>query len=190
MKTVCVYCGANFNGDTDLLNVIENLAQYFADNGITLIFGGGRVGVMGLIADAVLAKGGKAIGIIPQFLADKEVAHTGLTELHIVQTMHERKQLMVKMSDGIIALPGGLGTLDELFEALTWLQLGLHKSPVGVLNLNGFYDMLLKQLDVMTEQKFMKPANRAMVLSAGDVAGLMDAMQNFDAAPEEVWFKK
>ncbi|MCC8407298.1 TIGR00730 family Rossman fold protein [Mucilaginibacter sp. UR6-1] len=190
MKAVCVYCGANFNGDTNLLNAIESLAQYFVDHDITLIFGGGRVGVMGLIADAVLTKGGKAIGIIPQFLADKEVAHTGLTELHVVQTMHERKQRMIELSDGIIALPGGMGTLDELFEAITWLQLGLHKSPVAILNINGFYDMLLKQLDLMVEQKFMKPANRNMILSSGDVRDLMDAMQNFDAAPEEVWFKK
>ncbi|MBE9583398.1 TIGR00730 family Rossman fold protein [Mucilaginibacter sp. JRF] len=190
MKAVCVYCGANFNGDTDLLKAIENLSQYFVDHNITLIFGGGRVGVMGLIADAVLAKGGKAVGVIPKFLADKEVAHTGLTELHVVQTMHERKQLMVELSDGIIALPGGLGTLDELFEALTWLQLGLHKSPVGVLNLNGFYDMLLKQLDLMVEQKFLKPANRTMILSAADVDGLMAAMEKFDASPEEVWFRK
>ncbi|MCD8739379.1 TIGR00730 family Rossman fold protein [Mucilaginibacter roseus] len=190
MKAVCVYCGANCNGDTDLLNSIEALAQYFADNNITLVFGGGRVGVMGLIADAVLAKGGKAIGVIPQFLADKEVAHSGLTELHVVQTMHERKQLMVKLSDGIIALPGGLGTLDELFEALTWLQLGLHKSPVGVLNLNGFYDLLLKQLDLMVEQKFLKPANRTMILSSDNISGLMQAMNSFVAAPEEVWFKK
>lgn len=190
MKAVCVYCGANFNGDIDLLNTIENLAQHFAENNITLIFGGGRVGVMGLMADAVLAKGGKAIGVIPQFLADKEVAHSGLTDLHVVQTMHERKQLMVELSDGIIALPGGLGTLDELFEALTWLQLGLHKSPVGVLNINGFYDMLLKQLDLMVDQKFLKPANRAMVLSADNINGLMQAMNSFDAVPEEVWFKK
>jgi uncharacterized protein (TIGR00730 family) len=120
---------------------------------------------------------------------DKEVGHTGLTELHIVETMHQRKQLMNDLCDGIIMLPGGFGTLEEFFEVLTWLQLGLHNKPIGVLNVNGFYDNLLKQMDVMVEQKFLKPTNRKLVLTSGDPIELVSLMENFNAVPDEVWFK-
>src|SRR5690242_2674655 len=126
MKSVCVFCGANFNGDPALLQVVNKLAEVLVAKNITLVFGGGRVGVMGLIADEVLRIGGKAIGVIPQFLMDKEVGHTGLTELIITENMHQRKQKMADLSDGVITLPGGFGTLEEFFEVLTWLQLGLH----------------------------------------------------------------
>jgi len=131
MKSIGVFCGSNFNGDPVLKQVVEELAEVMVGRNITLVFGGGKVGVMGLLAEAVLQKGGKAIGVIPQFLMDKEVGHTGLTELHIVENMHRRKQLMNDLSDGIITLPGGFGTLEEFFEVLTWLQLGLHNKPVG-----------------------------------------------------------
>jgi uncharacterized protein (TIGR00730 family) len=144
---------------------------------------------MGLIADAILSRGGKAIGVIPQFLMDKEVGHTGLTELHIVDNMHQRKQMMNDLCDGIITLPGGLGTLEEFFEVLTWLQLGLHSHPIGLLNTGGYYDSLLKQLDVMVEQKFLKPANRELVITSGDPIELVSLMSNFDAKPDEVWFR-
>jgi len=156
---------------------------------ITLIFGGGKVGVMGLLADAILNNGGKAIGVIPQFLMDKEVGHTGLTELHIVENMHQRKQLMNDLCDGIIALPGGFGTLEEFFEVLTWLQLGLHNHPIGLLNVNGFYDHLLMQMDVMVEQRFLKPANRKLVITSGDAIELVNLMENCEVAPDEVWFR-
>jgi uncharacterized protein (TIGR00730 family) len=147
------------------------------------------VGVMGLLADAVLSRGGKAIGVIPQFLMDKEVGHTALTELHIVDSMHQRKQLMSDLSDGIIMLPGGFGTLEEFFEVLTWLQLGLHNKPIGILNVNGFYDLLLQQMDVMVEQKFLKPANRQLVITSGEAVEVVNLMENFNAKPDEVWFK-
>jgi len=137
----------------------------------------------------MISRGGKTVGIIPQFLMDKEVGHTGLTELHIVETMHQRKQLMNDLCDGIIMLPGGFGTLEEFFEVLTWLQLGLHNKPIGVLNINGFYDFLLKQMDVMVEQQFLKPANRKLVLTSGDPIELVDLMENFNAKPDEVWFR-
>ena len=189
MKSICVFCGANFNGDPILKQAIDQLAEVMVSRDISLVFGGGKVGVMGLIADAVLSRGGKAIGIIPQFLMDKEVGHTGLTELHIVENMHQRKQMMNNLCDGIITLPGGLGTLEELFEVLTWLQLGLHSSPVGLLNVNGFYDLLLKQLDLMVEQRFLKPANRDMIITSGDPIELVNLMDCFKARPEEVWFK-
>jgi uncharacterized protein (TIGR00730 family) len=189
MKAICVFCGANFNGDPILNQAVEQLAELMVSRNITLVYGGGKVGIMGLLADNVLARGGKAIGIIPQFLMDKEVGHTGLTELHIVENMHQRKQMMNDLCDAIITLPGGIGTLEEFFEVLTWLQLGLHKHPIGLLNVNGFYDFLLKQLDVMVEQKFMKPANRDLVITSGDPIELINLMDGFNVTPDEVWFK-
>jgi uncharacterized protein (TIGR00730 family) len=189
MKSICVFCGANFNGDPILKQAVEQLAEVMASRDITLVYGGGKVGVMGLLADAVLKNGGKAIGVIPQFLMDKEVGHTGLTELHIVDNMHQRKQMMNDLCDGIITLPGGLGTLEEFFEVLTWLQLGLHNHPIGLLNVNGYYDFLLKQLDVMVEQRFLKPTNRDLVITSGDAIELVTLRDNFKVAPDEVWFK-
>jgi uncharacterized protein (TIGR00730 family) len=189
MNSICVFCGANFNGDPNLKQAVELLADVMVSKNIALVFGGGKVGVMGLMADAVLERGGKAIGVIPGFLMDKEVGHTGLTEMHIVENMHQRKQLMNDLCDGVITLPGGFGTLEEFFEVLTWLQLGLHKKPIGILNVNGFYDFLLKQMDVMVEQRFLKPANRELVLTSGDATELVSLMQNFSAEPDEVWFK-
>jgi uncharacterized protein (TIGR00730 family) len=138
MKSIAIFCGSAFNGDPAIIKAIDELAGAFAARNITMVFGGANVGTMGILADAVLSRGGKVTGVLPQFLMDREIAHTGLTELHIVDSMHQRKQLMTELSDGIITLPGGAGTLDEYFEAFTWLQLGLHSKPVGILNLNGF----------------------------------------------------
>jgi uncharacterized protein (TIGR00730 family) len=189
MNSICVFCGANFNGDLLLSDAINQLAEIMANQNIGLVYGGGKVGVMGLLADAILNKGGKAEGVLPKFLMDKEIAHTGLTKLHVVETMHERKQLMGDLCDGFITLPGGLGTMEEFFEVLTWLQLGLHSKPVGILNVNGYYDLLLKQLDVMVEQRFLKPVNRELVLSATDPIELVDMMSNFKVKTDEVWFR-
>ncbi|WP_259067083.1 TIGR00730 family Rossman fold protein [Mucilaginibacter sp. X4EP1] len=189
MKAICVFCGANFNGDPILKSAIDELAEIMVNRDITLVYGGGKVGVMGLIADAVLSRGGRAIGIIPQFLMDKEVGHTGLTELRIVENMHQRKQLMNDLCDGIIMLPGGFGTLEEFFEVLTWLQLGLHSHPVGVLNVNGFYDLLLQQMDLMVDQKFLKPANRELVITSNDAIELVNLMEDCKVEPDEVWFR-
>ena len=188
MKSICIFCGANFNGDPVLRHAVELLTEVMVSREISMVFGGGKVGVMGLLADGMLNKGGKAIGVIPQFLLDKEVGHDGLTELHIVDNMHQRKQLMNDLCDGIIMLPGGFGTLEEFFEVLTWLQLGLHSKPVGVLNVNGFYDYLLKQMDVMVEQQFLKPANRKLVITSADAIELINLMEDFKAAPDSVWF--
>lgn len=189
MTSICIFCGANFNGDPLLAEAVELLAEVMVSRKIDLVYGGGKVGVMGLIADAVLKRGGKAIGVIPQFLMDKEVGHPGLTELRIVESMHQRKQLMNDLCDGIIMLPGGFGTLEEFFEVLTWLQLGLHNKPIGILNINGFYDHLLKQMDVMVEQKFLKPTNRNLVITADDPVELVHVMSDFKANPDEVWFR-
>jgi len=189
MKSIAIFCGANFNGDPVLKEAAELLTEIMAERDISLVFGGGKVGMMGLLADNMLTRGGKAVGVIPQFLMDKEVGHTGLTKLHIVETMHQRKQLMNDLCDGVIMLPGGFGTLEEFFEVLTWLQLGLHHKPIGILNVNGFYDFLLKQMDVMVEQQFLKPANRKLLITSADPIELISLMENFDAKPDEVWFR-
>lgn len=189
MKSVCVYCGSNFNGDPDLRKAIEDLAETMVSKQITLVFGGGSVGVMGVIADEVLKRNGKAIGVIPQFLMDKEVGHKGLSEMVVTENMHQRKQKMADISDGFIILPGGFGTLEEFFEVLTWLQLGLHAKPIGVLNVNGFYDPLFAQMDRMVESRFLKQTNRDLVFNETDASVLVNKMQNFDAKPDEVWFR-
>lgn len=189
MKAICVFCGANFNGDLMLKQAAEDLADVMAGRKIKLVYGGGRVGVMGILADAMLERGGEAVGVLPQFLMDKEVGHNGLTELLIVDNMHQRKQLMSDLCEGFIMLPGGFGTLEEFFEVLTWLQLGLHSHPVGILNVNGYYDLLLQQMDLMVEQRFLKPANRKLVLTSADAAELVNLMENTSLQPDEVWFR-
>lgn len=189
MKAISVFCGAHFNGDLVLLKAVHGLADVLAEKDITLVFGGGRVGVMGLIADAVLERGGRAIGVIPQFLMDKEIGHTGLTELIITENMHQRKQRMADISDAVITMPGGFGTMEEFFEVLTWLQLGLHNNPIGLLNVDGFYDPLLTQMDLMMERKFLKPMNRELVISHADPRNLVELMEKFNSKPDEVWFR-
>jgi len=189
MKSICVYCGANFNGDPILLKAISDLAAVFTSQDIRLIYGGGSLGVMGIIADEVLKRDGLVTGVIPQFLLDLEVAHKNVTELIITENMHQRKQKMADLSDGFIILPGGFGTLEEFFEVLTWLQLGLHTKAIGVLNVNGYYDHLFAQLDVMVEHRFLKESNRKLVIDSDDPAELVAKMQGFIAKPEEVWFK-
>jgi uncharacterized protein (TIGR00730 family) len=189
IKSLCVYCGSNFNGDAALKAVVEQLAAEMANQKIRLVFGGGSVGVMGLIADAILENGGEVTGVIPQFLLDKEVGHKGLTEMIVTENMHQRKQKMADLSDGFLILPGGFGTLEEFFEVLTWLQLGLHKKPIGVLNFKGFYDPLFMQMDVMVEQKFLKPINRNLVINEANPAKMISLMNTFEAEPDEVWFR-
>jgi len=189
MKSICIYCGANFNGDENLRITVEKLAQEMVAQEITLVFGGGSVGLMGIIADEVLRLGGRTIGVIPQFLLDKEVGHKGLTEMIITENMHERKQKMADLSDGFIVLPGGFGTLEEFFEVLTWLQLGLHAKPIGVLNIGGFYDHLFAQMEVMVQHRFLKEKNRDLVFNESDPESLLQKMKNFDAKPDAVWFR-
>lgn len=189
MKSICVYCGSNFNGDPILRTAIEGLAQSLTDQNITLVYGGGSVGVMGVIADEVLKRNGKVTGVIPQFLLDKEGGHQSLTQMIVTENMHERKQTMADLSDGFIVLPGGFGTLEEFFEVLTWLQVGLHGKAIGVLNVGGFYDPLFAQMDVMVEHRFLKQANRDLVFNESDPFVLIDKMSKFDAVPDEVWFK-
>jgi len=189
LKSVCVYCGSNFNGDLQLRNAIKQLAETLVKQEIRLVYGGGSVGVMGVLADDVLALNGLVTGVIPQFLMDKEVGHKGVTEMIVTENMHQRKQKMADLSDGFIILPGGFGTLEEFFEVLTWLQLGLHNKPIGVLNVNGFYDPLFAQMEMMVQSRFLKPANRDLVFNEADAKILIEKMDDFSAVPDEVWFR-
>lgn len=190
LKSVCVYCGSNFNGDATLRSAIKQLAQSLVKQNIRLVYGGGSVGVMGVLANDVLELNGLVTGVIPQFLMDKEVGHKGVTEMIVTENMHQRKQKMADLSDGFVILPGGFGTLEEFFEVLTWLQLGLHNKPIGVLNVNGFYDPLFAQMEMMVQSKFLKPANRDLVFNEADAEILIDKMDNFSAVPDEVWFRE
>ena len=190
LKSVCVYCGSNFNGDLQLRNAIKQLAETLVKQQIKLIYGGGSVGVMGILANDVLELGGLVTGIIPQFLMDKEVGHKGITEMIVTENMHQRKQKMADLSDGFVILPGGFGTLEEFFEVLTWLQLGLHHKPIGILNVNGFYDPLFAQMEMMVQSKFLKPANRDLVFNEADAEILINKMDDFSAIPDEVWFRE
>jgi uncharacterized protein (TIGR00730 family) len=189
MKSICVYCGANYNGDPLLKAAVETLTQHLVNKGIRLVYGGGSVGVMGMLADEMLKRGGEVTGIIPQFLMDKEVGHTGLTEMIVTTNMHERKKKMADIADAFLILPGGVGTLEEFFEVLTWLQLGLHNKAIGVLNIAGFYDNLFAQMDVLVKQRYLKQTNRDLVFNEHEPEILLNKMMHFSAVPDEVWFK-
>lgn len=178
MKRLCIFCGAKSGTNPVYTAAAVNIATIMANQQIELIFGGGKVGLMGVLADTILAKGGSAQGVIPQGLMDEEVAHTGLTELHVVQTMHQRKELMYKLSDGFIAMPGGFGTLDEFFEILTWSQLGLHKKPIGFLNVNGFFDHLIHHFELIVREGFVIQSLVDRIVVEDDEATLLEKLEN------------
>ena len=175
MKRICVFCGSSPGARPEYVQAARRLGQTLAHRGLTLVYGGARVGTMGQIAQAALAAGGEVIGVIPRALVDMEVAYTGLSDLRIVGSMHERKALMADLADAFVALPGGLGTIDELFEVLTWAQLGLHHKPCGLLNVCGYYDRLVDFLDHTVEQHFVQAAHRHMLLMAESAEALLDA---------------
>jgi len=181
LRSVCVYCGSSIGVLPDYVSGCEKLADELIERDITLVYGGAHVGVMGAIADRILQRGGRVVGIIPQALVEFEVAHQNLTELAIVQDMHERKAMMAERSDGFIALPGGLGTFEELFEALTWSQLGIHAKPCALLNTAKYYDGLLSFLDHARDQEFMRPAHRELLISETSPGALLDRMENYEA---------
>jgi uncharacterized protein (TIGR00730 family) len=187
MNSIAVYCGSSSGNKGVYSEQAALLGRTLALKGIHLIYGGGKVGLMGIMADAALAAGGKVTGVIPVFLRTKEVAHEHLTQLIAVETMHLRKALINEMSEGIIALPGGFGTLDELFEILTWGQLGLHTKPVGLLNTNGFYDHLLAVLQAMVSEGFVKEINREMLLVNNTIDGLLNRMNSYKAPDVPKW---
>lgn len=177
MKTICVYCGSANGTTPHYAQVARVLAAALVDQNIELVYGGGNIGLMGTLANEVMRLGGEVTGVIPQLLLDLEVGHMALTRLHIVKDMHERKALMNELSHGFIALPGGIGTLEELFEMLTWRQLGYHSKPVGILNAFGFYDMLLQFLNFQVDQGFLKPEHRDLLLGSDDPAKLIEQLK-------------
>ena len=184
---IAIYCGSSRGLDPIYATMAAEIATYLAKQGIGIVYGGGNVGIMGVIADAALAAGGEVIGVIPESLLAKELGHGGVTELHVTRTMHERKQKMVDLSDAFIALPGGFGTLDELFETLTWLQLGFHGKPVGLLNVAGFFDHLLTFLDHMSTTGFLKPEHRSSLITETDPESLLQAIRAFQPYTCEKW---
>ncbi len=188
MKRLCVFCGSRGGDRPVFAGAARRLGETLLARGLGLVFGGGHVGLMGVVADAVLAGGGEVIGVIPQGLVDRELAHPRCTALHVTRSMHERKALMAELSDAFLALPGGYGTLDETFEMLTWSQLGLHTKPVGLLNTAGFFDGLLAFLDHTVAEGFVKPAHRRLVLQGDDPAALVDQLLEVrPAATEQKW---
>lgn len=179
MKRVCVFCGSNAGIRPDYGVAAQGLAAALSRHGLGLVYGGGNVGLMGMIADSMLQAGGEVIGVIPQSLVAKEVAHHGVSELRVVDTMHQRKALMNELSDAFIALPGGFGTLDEFFEILTWSQLGIHGKPSGLLNVSGYYDNLLAMLDHAVAEGLLRPAHRALVIADTDADSLLRQLLSF-----------
>ncbi|MDQ6929763.1 MAG: TIGR00730 family Rossman fold protein [Candidatus Eremiobacteraeota bacterium] len=173
MQSVCVFCGSNVGRNSAYAQAAQALGTELARRGVAIVYGGGHVGLMGILADAALGAGGKVIGVIPQALADREVAHHGLTELHIVQSMHERKAMMANLCEAFVALPGGYGTLEEFFEVVTWSQLGIHDRPVGLLNVEGFYDPLIAMIDSAVKETFISQYNRGLVRNARTIDDLL-----------------
>ena len=183
MNAIAVFCGASPGNNPKHQEIAKDMGRVIAQKGITLVYGGGNVGLMGLVADAALDAGGQVIGVIPKFLADREVAHTRLTQTHFVQSMHERKALMADLSDGFIALPGGYGTLDEFCEILTWAQLKLHSKPIGILNALGYFDSLLDFFDHVVEQGFLTESLRALILEASTPEKILDLLITHQTYP-------
>ena len=179
MRRVCVYAGSNPGSDPAYADAARSLAGLMAERGIGLVYGGGKVGLMGVIADTTLAAGGEAIGVMPQALIDREIGHPGLTELKVVHSMHERKALMAELADAFVAVPGGIGTLEELIEVYTWSQLGIHDKACGVLNVRGYYDGLASFLDHAVQEGFLRPQHRAVLTVAEDPGELLDALAAF-----------
>ena len=186
MRAIAVYCGASHGASPRYAQAARELAQQMVAHGLPLVYGGGNVGLMGVIADEVLRLGGDVTGVIPRALVEREVGHTGLTRLFVVKDMHERKAMMSDLADGFIAMPGGMGTLEELFEMLTWSQLGIHAKPVGVLNVDGFYDRLLDFVAHQNREGFVQDRHAALMMAESDPAALVARLQAaFAAVPQQ-----
>ncbi|WP_245773927.1 TIGR00730 family Rossman fold protein [Pseudonocardia ammonioxydans] len=187
LTTLCVFCGSNPGRTSEYLDYVEDLATQLAESGIRIVYGGAKVGTMGALADAALRAGGEVIGVIPSHQVGDEIAHTGLTELHVVDSMHDRKARMSQLADGFVALPGGLGTLEEFAEIVTWAQLGIHSKPTGLLNTSGYYDSFLAFLDHAVGEHFLRPEDRNLVLAANSVRELLDKMWAWSPAVDQRW---
>ena len=188
-KSLCVFAGSSMGSDPRFAQSAAALGREVVAHGYDLVYGGASVGLMGILADAVLGAGGKVMGVIPDFLVGKEIAHRGLSDLKIVFSMHERKEVMARLSDGFIALPGGFGTIEEFFEMLTWAQLGLHRKPCGILDVGGYFDDLLRFLDHAVYRHLLKPENRAMVVVDGDPRALLDRFGSYEAPTVSKWIR-
>ena len=190
MRSVCVFCGSKPGNDPAYAAGARRLGRTLAEEGITLVYGGGRVGLMGVVADTILDADGEVTGVIPKALVEREIAHSGLTDLRVVGSMHERKALMSELSEGFIALPGGTGTLEEFFEVLTWAQLGEHEKPCGLLNLAGYYDPLVALFDHMVAKGFLSEGYRATVLVETEPEPLLDAFAHYSPPDAVKWIDK
>jgi uncharacterized protein (TIGR00730 family) len=190
MRRICVFCGSSPGASPAYAEAARQLGRLLAQRGLGLVYGGGNVGLMGILADAVLAEGGEVIGVIPHSLMAREVGHSGLTDLRVVGTMHERKALMADLSDGFIALPGGIGTLDEWFEIWTWAQLGLHAKPCGLLDVQNYYSPLLAFLDHMVQERFLRDTHRSFVLVDTDPSLRLDRMAAHNPPAVEKWIDR
>jgi uncharacterized protein (TIGR00730 family) len=188
LKRICVYCGSSSGARPVYALAARELGRMLAELGIGVVYGGGRVGLMGVLADAALEAGGEVIGVIPRSLQEKELGHGSVTELHVVETMHQRKEKMADLSDGFITLPGGIGTLEELFETFTWLQLGFHEKPVALLNVDGFYQGLTTFVRHLSEQQFLKPEHEACLIVEDSPHALLERMENFTPPDLGKWF--
>jgi uncharacterized protein (TIGR00730 family) len=190
MKSLCVYCGSSSGITPNYADAARKLAQALVERKIALVYGGGNVGLMGIIADEVMRLGGHVTGVIPKALVRKEVGHRQITELHVVENMHERKAMMADLADGFIAMPGGIGTLEELFEVMTWAQLGFHDKPIGVLNVDGYYDALLAFLQHTVRQGFLRPQHASLLMVESDVAALLHRFETFEAEPHDKFLNR
>ena len=187
MRRICVYCGSSPGARPVYAEAAASLADVLVRHGLELVYGGANMGIMGIIANAVLERGGRVHGVIPQMLVEKEMAHPGLTELHIVSSMHARKTMMAALSDAFVAMPGGFGTLEEIIEIVTWGQLHFHDKPCGLLNTDGFFDALLNWLDHASEEGFLRPENRDMLLVDSEAGGLVRQFERYTAPDVEKW---
>lgn len=187
LENICVYCGSNTGNDPVYTEQAQALGRALVTRGLGLVYGGSKVGIMGVVADAVLQAGGRAIGIIPEALMQKELAHHHLTELHVVHSMHERKTMMAERASAFIAMPGGVGTLEEIFEAWTWAQLGFHRKPCGLLNVAGYYDQLAGFLDHTVASGFMQPQHRQMLVVDADADQLLDRFAHYEPPSVSKW---
>lgn len=187
MKSIAVFCGSSFGNSSQFSEQAYQLGKKLAEENITLIYGGANVGLMGSVADGCMQNEGKTIGVLPRFLQEKEIGHPQLTELILVDNMHQRKTKMNDLSEGVIMLPGGFGTFEEFFEMLTWAQLGLHKKPIAILNTEGFYDELLQMMDTMVQKGFVKKMHRDMVLHDSNIDVLLEKMKNYTAPEMGKW---
>ena len=190
MKRICVFCGSSQGSRPEYRVAAEELGAELVRRNIGLVYGGGNVGLMGMLAEAVLSAGGEAVGVIPEHLMGREVGHKGLTKLHVVRSMHERKALMADLSDAFIALPGGFGTFEEFCEVVTWAQLGLHAKPCGILNVLGYYSPLLAMFDHAVEERFLKQENRSLVLARESAADLLQALEEWRPLQVEKWLSR